>query len=174
MVVDQIRLAVQEQAASKVDIIKIWADDRGGRVFAFQSPWHWRRSKYLLRDNDAAYGSVFTRRLRAMGIRDRPIAPRSPWQNAYVERLIETIRRDCLDHILISGEAYLRRVLALYSLYYNQARTHLGLGKDAPLGASRRVLRDSYCRADPVRIASPVLTDMIFGRDNRASLGSAA
>jgi len=88
----------------------------------------------MLRDNDAAYGSVFTRRLRAMGIRDRPMAPRSPWQNAYVERLIGTIRRDCLDHILIFGEAHLRRMLTLYSLYYNQTRTHLGLRKDAPLG----------------------------------------
>jgi transposase InsO family protein len=96
-------------------------------------PWD-TAPDYLLRDNDAAYGVVFTRRLRAMGIRDRPIAPRSPWQNAYVERLIGTIRRDCLDHILIFDEAHLRRVLTLYSRYYNQTRTHLGLGKDAPLG----------------------------------------
>ena len=71
-----------------------------------------------------------------MGIRDRPISPRSPWQNPYVERLIGTLRRDCLDHVLIFGEPHLRRVLALYSQYYNEARTHLGLGKDAPLGAA--------------------------------------
>jgi transposase InsO family protein len=89
---------------------------------------------YLVRDNDAAYGPVFRRRVRAMGIRDRPIAPRSPWQNGYVERLIGTIRRDCLDHILILSEAHLRRVLTLYSLYYNQTRTHLGLAKDTPHG----------------------------------------
>jgi transposase InsO family protein len=69
-----------------------------------------------------------------MGIRDRPISPRSPWQNCYVERLIGTIRRDCLDHILILGEAHLRRVLSVYSRYYNRTRTHLGLGKDAPFG----------------------------------------
>jgi len=68
-----------------------------------------------------------------MGIRDRPIAPRSPWQNPYVERLIETLRRECLDHVLIFGERRLRRVLALYSLYYNETRTHLGLAKDAPI-----------------------------------------
>ena len=67
------------------------------------------------------------------GIRDRPISPRSPWQNSYVERLIATLRRDCLDHVLIFGEGHLRRVLALYSLYYNETRTHLGLGKDTPL-----------------------------------------
>jgi transposase InsO family protein len=66
--------------------------------------------------------------------RDRPISPRSPWQNPYAERLIGTIRRDCLDHVLIFGERHLRRVLTLYSRYYNETRTHLGLGKDAPLG----------------------------------------
>ncbi len=67
-----------------------------------------------------------------MGIRDRPIAPRSPWQNPYVERLIGTLRRDCLDHVLIYGERHLRRILTIYSVYYNETRTHLGLGKDAP------------------------------------------
>ncbi|TMK03343.1 MAG: transposase [Alphaproteobacteria bacterium] len=67
-----------------------------------------------------------------MGIRDRPISPRSPWQNPYAERLIGTLRRECLDHVLIFGE-HLRRILALYSSYYNQTRTHLGLRKDAPL-----------------------------------------
>jgi transposase InsO family protein len=61
-----------------------------------------------------------------MGIRDRPISPRSPWQNPYVERLIGTLRRECLDHVLIYGERHLRRILTLYSLYYNETRTHLG------------------------------------------------
>jgi hypothetical protein len=69
-----------------------------------------------------------------MGIRDRPVSPRSPLQSPYVERLIGTLRRDCLDHVLIFGEQHLRRVLALYSQYYNDTRTHLGLSKDAPLG----------------------------------------
>jgi len=91
---------------------------------------------YLVRDNDRAYGQAFTRRLRTMGIRDRPISPRSPWQNAYVERLIGTLRRECLDHVLIYGERHLRRILILYSLYYNETRTHLGLGKDTPLRRS--------------------------------------
>ena len=68
-----------------------------------------------------------------MGIRDRPVSPRSPWQNPYAERLIGTLRRDCLDHVLIFGERHLGRVLTLYSRYYNETRTHLGLGKDAPL-----------------------------------------
>jgi transposase InsO family protein len=94
-------------------------------------PWS-SAPAYLVRDNDRAYGHIFTRRLRAMGIRDRPISPRSPWQNGYTERLIGTLRRECLDRILIFGEQHLRRVLASYAAYYNQARTHLALQKDAP------------------------------------------
>src|SRR5262245_61684117 len=91
---------------------------------------------FLVRDNCRRYGQAFTKRVRAMGIRDRPISPRSPWQNAYVERVIGTLRRECLDHVLIYGERHLRRILTLYSLYYNETRTHLGLGKDTPLRRS--------------------------------------
>src|SRR5262249_53274527 len=82
------------------------------------------------------------------GIRDRPISPRSPWQNAYVERLIGTQRRGCLDHMLIFHERHLRRLLTLYSLYYNETRTHLALGKDAPLG--RSVQRSGTIVATPI------------------------
>ena len=89
---------------------------------------------YLIRDNDRAYGHVFTSRVRAMGIRDRPISPGSPWQNGYAERLIGTLRRECLDQMLIFGEAHLRQILTLYASYYNKSRTHLSLRKDAPLG----------------------------------------
>jgi transposase InsO family protein len=88
---------------------------------------------YLVRDNDRAYGHVFTSRVRAMGIRDQPISPGSPWQNGYAERLIGTLRRECLDRMLVFGEPHLRRVLASYAAYYNQTRTHLALQKDAPL-----------------------------------------
>ena len=95
-------------------------------------PWD-TAPRYLVRDNDGAYGPVFIKQVRAMGIRDRPIAPGSPWQNPYVERLIGTLRRECLDHVLIFGEEHLRRVLTVYSTYYNGTRTHLGLNKDAPL-----------------------------------------
>ena len=101
-----------------------------------------------MRDNDRVYGQAFTNRVRAMGIRDRPISPRSPWQNPYAERLIGTLRRDCLDHVLIFGERHLRGVLILYSLYYNETRTHLGLGKDAPL--RRAVQRSGAIVAEPV------------------------
>jgi transposase InsO family protein len=96
-------------------------------------PWS-SAPDYLVRDNDGAYGHVFTRRLRAMGIRDRPISPGSPWQNGHAERLIGTVRRECLDRMLIFGERHLRCVLASYAAYYNQVRTHLALDKNAPLG----------------------------------------
>ena len=88
---------------------------------------------YILRDRDQAYGKAFTRRICAMGIRDRPTAPRSTWQNAYAERLIGSIRRECTDHILVLGEQHLRHILLSYLNYYNTLRTHLSLGKDAPV-----------------------------------------
>ena len=86
----------------------------------------------LIRDRDARYGHVVRRRLSGMGIRDHPIAPRSPWQNAHAERLIGSIRRECLDHVVVLGEDHLRRVLKAYAAYYNGFRTHLSLAKDAP------------------------------------------
>ena len=79
---------------------------------------------YLVRDNDRAYGHVFTSRVTAMGIRDRPISPGSPWQNGIAERLIGTLRRECLDHMVIFGEAHLRRIHSAYAVYYNHTRTH--------------------------------------------------
>ena len=82
-----------------------------------------------------------------MGIRDRPILPGSPRQNGHAERLIGTVRRECLDRMLILGEAHLRRVLAWYAAYYNQARTHLALAKDAPLG--RAIQRSGVIVAIP-------------------------
>ncbi|MGQ0660910.1 transposase [Sphingosinicella sp.] len=103
---------------------------------------------HILRDNDGAYGLVFRRRLRAMGIRDRPIRPRSPWQNGHVERLIGSIRRECLDHVIILGESHLRRVLRAYADYYNRDRTHLGLDKDTPLG--RAVETDGVIHSTPI------------------------
>jgi transposase InsO family protein len=95
-------------------------------------PWD-SAPAYLVRDNDRAFGKVFTARIRAMGIRDHPISPASPWQNGIAERLIGTLRRECLDHVVIFGEAHLRHILSGYVAYYNQARTHLALQKDAPL-----------------------------------------
>jgi transposase InsO family protein len=94
----------------------------------------WRQApQHIIRDRDRAYGHAFLRRLRAMGIRDRPIAPRSPWQNGCAERLIGSTRRDCLDHVIVFGERHLGHLLKSYQEYYNESRTHLSLQKDAPI-----------------------------------------
>jgi transposase InsO family protein len=107
-------------------------------------PWN-EAPRYMIRDRDCIYGAVVTRRLRAMGIRDKPIAPASPWQNGFAERLIGSIRRECLDHIIVLGEAHLRRILKSYARYYNETRTHLALDKDAPV--SRPVQRTGVVRS---------------------------
>src|SRR5262245_25366744 len=120
-------------------------------------PWD-EAPGYLIRDRDGAYGAVVTRRLRAMGIRDKPISAGSPWQNGFAERLIGTIRRECVDHLIVLGETHLRRALFEFASYYNRSRVHDSLGKDAPfqraierLGSvmSRPVLgglHHQYCR----------------------------
>jgi transposase InsO family protein len=94
-------------------------------------PWN-EAPRYLVRDRDQIYGTFVPRRLRAMGIRDKPITPASPWQNGFAERLIGSIRRECLDHLVILGEAHLRRILQTYAGYYSKIRTHRSLDKDAP------------------------------------------
>jgi len=94
--------------------------------------------KYLMRDRDRIYGATFRDRLGGMGIEEVLSAPRSPWQNPFVERLIGSIRRECLDHVIVLGERHLRRILASYFAYYHRSRTHLSLSKDAP--ASRAVM----------------------------------
>jgi len=101
-------------------------------------PWN-EAPRYVIRDRDQVYGAAAMRRLRAMGIRDKPIAPGSPWQNGFAERLIGSIRRECVDHIVVLGEAHLRRILKSYARYYNEMRTHRSLDKDAPI--SRPVQR---------------------------------
>src|SRR5712664_4084091 len=83
-------------------------------------------------NRDGCYGHAVTGRLAAMGIRDHPIAPRSPWQNGHAERLIGSIRWECLDHIIVFGDAHLHRILTDYTGYYNELRTHLSLAKDSP------------------------------------------
>ena len=94
-------------------------------------PWD-TAPRYLLRDRDTSYGICFQNRARAMGIEEVLTAPRSPWQNPYVERIVGSIRRDCLDHVIIFDETHLRRVLSCYFRYYHRSRTHLSLNKDCP------------------------------------------
>jgi len=89
---------------------------------------------YLLRDRDSVYGHVFRQRLKGMGVGEVRTAPHSPWQNPFVERLIGSIRRECLNHVVVLGEQHLRRTLARYFAYYHGARTHLAFDKDAPHG----------------------------------------
>ena len=91
-------------------------------------PWD-EAPRNLIRDLDRIDGGVVTRRMRAMGIRDKPIAPASPWQNGCAERLIGSIRRECVDHFIVLGEAHLRRILRTYARYYNSIRTHRSLKK---------------------------------------------
>src|SRR6266850_3560247 len=102
--------------------------------------------RYLIRDRDGAYGEVFIRRLRSMGIRDRPTSPHSPWQNGYAERLIGSIRRECLDHVVVFGERHLRHVLLSYMKYHNEIRTHLSLEKDAPVSRAFERAGRILCR----------------------------
>ena len=101
-------------------------------------PWD-EAPRYLIRDRDRIYSAIVTRRMRAMGIRDRPTAPASPWQNGFAERLIGSIRRECVDHFIVLDEAHLRCLLRTYARYCNDVRTHRSLNKDAPV--SRPVQR---------------------------------
>jgi len=110
-------------------------------------PWD-EAPRYLVRDRDRIYGTVVTRRLRAMGIRDKPTAPASPRQNGYAERLIGSIRRECVDHVIVVGEAHLRRILRSYAHYYNDVRTHRSLDKDAPV--SRPVQRTGIMKSHAI------------------------
>jgi transposase InsO family protein len=113
-------------------------------------PWS-EAPRYLIRDRDRVYGAAVTHRLRAMGIRDKPIAPGSPWQNGFAERLIGSIRRECVDHVIVFGEAQLRRILTTYSAYYNELRTHRSLGKDAPI--HRAIQHVGRIASEPVVVA---------------------
>ena len=98
-------------------------------------PWD-TAPKYLLRDRDGIYGRVFRSQLKAMGITELMSAPRSPWQNPYIERLIGTVRRECLDHVIVLNERHLGRVLRGFVEYYQGNRTHLGLAKECPVPRS--------------------------------------
>jgi transposase InsO family protein len=96
--------------------------------------------KYLIRDRDRVYGSTVCDQLKAFGIQEVLTAPASPWQNGYVERLIGSIRRECLDHFVILNARHLKRTLGSYFEYYHRSRTHLALRKDCPI--PRAVLDD--------------------------------
>ena len=90
--------------------------------------------KYLLTDRDGIYGDYFQKRLKDMGIEEVKTAPRSPWQNPYCERVIGSIRKDCVNHLILLNAAHLRSKLTEYFKYYHEDRTHIGLDKDTPFG----------------------------------------
>ena len=104
-----------------------WTAQQMVEAFPDQDP-----PRFLLRDRDGAYGQVFRKRVAGMGFREILIAPRSPWQNPYVERLIGTIRCDCLNHVIVVNEQHLRRILRNYLDYYHRYRTHRSLDMDCP------------------------------------------
>ena len=89
-------------------------------------------TQYLICDRDATYGNEFRRRIQSLGMKEIITAPRSPWQNAFAERLIGSIRRECLDHIVVLNQPHLRKMLRNYVAYCHRSRTHLALEKDAP------------------------------------------
>jgi putative transposase len=111
-------------------------------------PWD-ETPQYLLRDRDRIYSASFRQRVRHMGIEEVVIAPRSPWQNPYVERLIGTIRRECLDHVIVLHEQHLRRLLTGYLQYYHHWRTHRGLAMDCPVPRSVQQPVDGSIREVP-------------------------
>jgi len=124
--------------------------------------------RYLIRDRDRAYGEIFVRRVRSIRIRDRPTSFRSPWQNAYAERLIGSIRRECTDHIVIFGERHLRHVLLSYMGYYNGMR-HSPVIEQGRADIPRRRKRGThYLSSDPGRIAPSIWPDVIYGRHRPA------
>jgi transposase InsO family protein len=104
-----------------------WTAQQLVEAFPYCSP-----PRYLLRDRDSIYGHAFAKRVESLGLEQKVIAPRSPWQNPYIARLIGSIRRECLDHVIIFGASHLRRTLTAYFQYYHKARTHRGLDQDSP------------------------------------------
>jgi putative transposase len=122
----------------------VWTGQQIANAFPYDEA-----PRFLLRDNDGVYGDEFSSRVESMNIDEVKTAYRSPWQNPYAERVISSIRRECLDHMIILSEDHLRRVLAQYFEYYHVHRAHQGLDGDAPLGRKREPLDDGPVRSIP-------------------------
>jgi len=105
-----------------------WTAQQISEAFPYDS-----KPKYMIRDRDKIYGKACIQRVKAMGIEEVPTAPKSLWQNPYCERVVGSIRRECLDHMIIFNEIHLYRVLASYTEYYNNCRTHLSLDRNSPV-----------------------------------------
>jgi len=136
---------------------------RRGRRNNSAKPFPWNDApRYLIHDRDSAF-HAWTTTAAALGIEEVLTAPRSPWQNAYAERLIESIRRECLDHIVVANARGLRRVLGAYVEYYRQSRTHLSLSKDAPIP------RPVATRGDGRVVAIPQVGGLHYRYERRAA-----
>src|SRR5256886_2583046 len=123
----------------------------------------WKQAPhYLVHDRDRSYGEVFLRRVRAMGIRDRPTSPQSPWQNGYAERLIGSIRRECIDHVVVLGERHLRHVLLSYQQYYNERTSSTTMRRVRTYPWTR--MRRSHALSRPLAayLAAPSWEDCII------------
>lgn len=105
-----------------------WAIQQLRETFAFDDA-----TKYVIRDNDKIFSEDFKRTIKRFGLKDTPTTPHSPWQNPIAERVMGTLRRECLDHMIILNEKHLRSVLDEYVAYYNESRTHMSLNKDSPV-----------------------------------------
>jgi transposase InsO family protein len=116
-------LAILRQERRHLISLSVTDHPTAARQLTDAFPWD-EAPDNMIRDRDECYGDAVRKRLVAMGMRDHPIAPRSPWQNGRAERLIGSIRREYLDHVVVFGEAHLRRILATYAVYYNELRTH--------------------------------------------------
>ena len=106
--------------------------------------------RFIIRDRDSIYGATVVATIRQIGSKQKVIARRSPWQNGYCERMVGTIKRDCLDHMIILNELHLRRVLKDYFKYYHEVRTHLGLHKDAPITRASEPSERGPIRSEPM------------------------
>jgi transposase InsO family protein len=126
-------------------------------------PWD-EAPRHLIRNRDGAYGPAYTRRIRAMGIRDRPTAPRSPWQNGHVERLIGSVRRKSLDHLVVFGEAHLRDVLKAYASYYNKVRPLVVTGQRCSGFSRDPEYRPHRSDTNPRRAPSPIRIERATSR----------
>lgn len=100
--------------------------------------------RYIIRDRDAIYGDEVVKTLKLLGVEPKLIRNRAPWQNGYVERLVGTLRRECLDHVIVFGDRHLRRILTEYLTYYHESRTHLVLAKDAPVLGRLNLSRSQF------------------------------
>jgi putative transposase len=108
-----------------------WTSQQMVEAFAYRDP-----ARYLIRDRDSIYGNDVRKRITTLGIEEVLTAPQSPWQNPYAERLIGSIRRECLNHFVILNAKHLKRTLAQYFDYYHRSRPHLALGKQCPVPRS--------------------------------------